>query len=392
MTLAAMPTTERPASPWRAARGIAAAAATALPAEDVPLGRAVGRVVATAVRARTDLPGSDTAAMDGYAVAGPGPWQVTGRIFAGGPPWPGPLTPGQAVEIMTGAVVPAGTVAVLPYETADLTGTAAGAKPHIRRAGEDARAGDVLVPAGRLITPAVAGLLAQAGADAVPVHRRPRVRLLVTGDEVVRTGVPATGQVRDVFDPMVSALVRAAGADVLESLLLRDDEDQLARGLAAPDAEVVVVTGSSSAGAADHLQKVLAGAGARRLVDRVACRPGGPQMLATLPGGRWVAGLPGNPFAGLVAALTILQPLLYALSGRPVPLSPRLPVRGAVTVGGAVTRLVPVRVLGDHAEVVPGSRPASLAGAAAADALAVLEEGWTDGSPADLLPLHSGAH
>jgi molybdopterin molybdotransferase len=347
----------------------------------------VGRVLATAVRARTDLPGCDTAAMDGYAVAGAGPWQVVGRVLAGGPAWTSALRTGQAVEIMTGAAVPAGGVAVLPYETADLTGATGGTRPHIRRAGEDARAGDELVGAGRLITPAVAGLLAQAGADAVPVHRRPRVRLLVTGDEVVGAGVPAAGQVRDVFGPMVSALVTAAGAVLAERLLLRDDPGLLAECLAATDADVVVVTGSSSAGAADHLHRVLGEAGADRLVDRVACRPGGPQLLATLPGGRWVTGLPGNPFAGLVGAVTVLQPLVYALTGRTVPPAPRLPVRGEVLVTAPVTRLVPVRLAGDHAVVVPGSRPASLAGAAGADALAVLEGGWTDGSAADLLAL-----
>ena len=378
---------DRAATPWRAARRIAAEAAAVLPAEDVPLDRAVGRVLAAAVRARTDLPGSDTAAMDGYAVAGAGPWQVAGRVLAGGPVWPGELGPGQAVEIMTGAVVPAGTVAVLPYETADLSGTAAGGRPHIRRAGEDARAGAELVGAGRLVTPAVAGLLAQAGADHVRVHRQPRVRLVVTGDEVVGAGVPAAGQVRDVFGPMVSALVVAAGAVVAERLLLRDDPALLAKCLTGPDADVVVVTGSSSAGAADHLHRVLEQVGARRLVDRVACRPGGPQLLAALPGGRWVTGLPGNPFAGLVAAVTVLQPLLYALTGRTAPPAPRLPVHGEVTVTAPVTRLVPVRLAGDHAVVVPGSRPASLAGAAGADALAVLEDGWTDGKPADLLLL-----
>ena len=381
-----MPSTDR-ATPWRAARRIAAEAAAPLPAEDVPLDRAVGRVLAAAVRAGADLPGSDTAAMDGYAVAALGPWQVLGRVLAGGPAWPRELGPGQGVEIMTGAVVPAGAAAVLPYETADLTAATAPDRSHIRRAGEDAGAGDEVAAAGLLVTPAVAGLLAQAGADAVPVHRRPRVRLVVTGDEVIGAGVPAAGQVRDVFGPMVSALARAAGAVVTERLLLRDDPGLLAERLAAPDADVVVVTGSSSAGAADHLHRVLDRAGARRLVDRVACRPGGPQLLAALPDGRWVAGLPGNPFAGLVAAVTVLEPLLYALTGRTTPPVPRLPVHGDVVVTGPTTRLVPVRLAGAHAVVVPGSRPASLAGAAGADALAVLEDGWTEGSAADLLPL-----
>ena len=382
-----MPSIDSPAVPWRTAVEIASRAATALPLEQVPLDKAVGRVLAAAVRARSDLPGSDTAAMDGYAVSGPGPWRSIGRVLAGGPAWSNALAPGEAVEIMTGAVVPAGTVAVLPYETADLTAGVLGDRAHIRRAREDARTGDELLGAGQVVTPAVAGLLAQSGADDVPVHRQPRIRLLVTGDEVIPAGVPAAGQVRDVFGPMVSALVTAAGGIMAERLLLRDDPDLLAERLRAPDVDVVVVTGSSSAGAADHLQHVLAELGARRLVDQVACRPGRPQMLAALPDGRWVAGLPGNPFAGLVAAMTVLRPLLYGLTGRASPAGLRLPVTGDVRAAPSVTRLVPVVLAGDHAKVVPGSRPASLGGAARADALAVLADDWATGAPADLLPL-----
>jgi molybdopterin molybdotransferase len=190
---------------------------------------------------------------------------------------------------------------------------------------------------------------------------------------------------------MVPGLVAAAGGVVVEHLLLRDDPGLLAGCLRGPGADVVVVTGSSSAGAADHLHGVLDRVGARRLVDRVACRPGGPQLLAALPDAaevRWVVGLPGNPFAGLVAAVTVLQPLLHALTGRPcLPPLLRQPVHGDVAVTAPITRLVPVRLAGDHAVVVPGSRPAGLAGAAAAEALAVLEGGWTDGSPADLVRL-----
>ncbi|MEU4219297.1 molybdopterin molybdotransferase MoeA [Actinoplanes sp. NPDC026623] len=373
--------------PWRTALKIAGTSATALPPERVPLGAAVGRVLAEPVRAGADLPGADAAAMDGYAVAGAGPWRVVGRILAGGPAWAGVLGPGQAAEIMTGAVVPPGTVAVLPYETADLTGAAGWTKPHIRRAGEDARAGDELLRPGRVVTPAVAGLLAQAGLDDVPVRRRPSVRLVVTGDEVVSAGVPGAGQVRDVFAPMVSALVAAAGGVVADRVLLRDDAGLLADCLAATDVDVVVVTGSSSAGAADHLHRVLDTLGARRLVDRVACRPGRPQSLAALPGGRWVAGLPGNPYAGLVACVTLLQPLLYGLTGAARPPAPRLSVVGDAHLPPAATLLVPVRLAGDHATIVPGGRPASLAGAAAADALAVLEDGWSSGAAADLMLL-----
>jgi molybdopterin molybdotransferase len=424
VTLAEMSANRVSGTPWREAVSIAFAAAAPLPAETVALRYAAGRVTAAAVTARMDLPGFATAAMDGYAVAGPGPWDIDGRVMAGGEAWATHLVPGHCVEIMTGAVVPAGADAVIPYEQS-IIGEAThrtvsgqvSTRTHIRRAGEDFRLGDPLVPAGRLLTPAVCGLLAQGGADTVAVHRKPRVRLLVTGDEVVPAGVPGTGEVRDVFGPMVTALVAAMGGDVTGHRILRDDPALLTESLLAADAEVIAVSGSSSAGRADHLRPALDKIGARLLVDRVACRPGHPQILASLPGGRWLVGLPGNPFAGLVAAMTLLRPLLRAMTGSaiehpgqptrpgpqpgttgrtdasdPVPGSRgstllRLPVIGDVPMTPGVTRLVPVVADGDCVVVVPGARPASLAGAAAADALAVLEYGWTTGTPADLLPL-----
>ncbi|MFI5930737.1 molybdopterin molybdotransferase MoeA [Actinoplanes sp. NPDC051494] len=382
--------------PWREAFAKAATVAAPLPIETVALREAAGRVLAGPVHSRTDLPGFDTAAMDGYAVCGSGPWQVTGRLLAGAPPWAAPLTPGQAVEIMTGAVVPATATAVIPYEEVVVDGSTvsgvAGRRRHIRRAGEDARRGDPLVPAGRRLTPAVCGLLAQGGVDVVPVHAVPRVRLLVTGDEIVPSGVPGAGSVRDVFGPMITALTATAGGSVTDHRIVRDDPRLLAEAIAATDTEIVAVSGSSSAGRADHLRDVLDGAGARMVVDQVACRPGHPQVLAALAGGRWLVGLPGNPFAGLVAAVTLLRPLLSAMSGAlPVTTAAagllRLPVLGDVRVTSGITRLVPVVTRGDHAMVVPGSRPASLAGAAAADALAVLEDGWVGGAAADLLSL-----
>ncbi|AGL17882.1 MoeA domain-containing protein domain I and II [Actinoplanes sp. N902-109] len=350
-------------------------------------------MLAEACTARADLPGSDTAAMDGWAVAGPGPWRVAGRMLAGAAPWVGTLAAGEAVEIMTGAVVPAGSAAVLPYEKGTVRGAegevsgALGGRTHIRRAGEDYARGDLLVAAGRLLTPAVCGLLAQGGIDTVAVHRRPRVRLLVTGDEVIGAGVPAAGQVRDVFGPMVTALVAAAGGVVTGHDLLRDDPGLLAAALTGADTDVVAVSGSSSAGRADHLRDVLDKIGGRLTVDQVACRPGHPQVLAELPGGRRLVGLPGNPFAGLVAGVTLLQPLLRTMAGRLREAQLRLPVLGDVQLTGGITKLVPVLVEGDRAVVVPGARPASLGGAAAADALAVLDDGWAPGAAAELLPL-----
>jgi molybdopterin molybdotransferase len=381
----------RQGMPWHQARALAATAPVPLGTERTSLAAAAGRVLAAPLRALVAAPAFDTAAMDGFAVAGRGPWRVAGQILAGEPGWPGPLARGDAIEIGTGAVVPPAADLVLPYERCQVdaglvTGVPEG-KDHIRRTGEDARPGDELVPAGRLVTAAVLGAAAQAGVDDLTVYRQPTVGVLVTGDEVVTSGIPGPGQVRDALGPIVAALAGRAGGVPAECRFLRDDADLLRAAIAAIDADVVVVTGSSSAGAADHLPGVLADLGARWLVDGVDCRPGHPQSLAVTAAGRWIVGLPGNPFAGLVAGLTILEPVVAALGGRRLPEPRVLPVTGETRPYPGGVRLAPVRVDGDHARIVPGARSGSLRAAATADALAVLDPHWLTGDPADLLAL-----
>jgi molybdopterin molybdotransferase len=172
--------------------------------------------LASALRAVLPAPSFDTAAMDGYAVAGAGPWRVLGRILAGDPAWPGTVADGRAVEIGTGAVVPVGAAAVLPYEQCqridEVVVGQRGNRDHIRRVGEDVRPGDELAPAGRRVNATLLGAAAQAGFDELLVHRAPAVCLLLTGDEVVLRGAPGPGQVRDAHTPVISAVVTRAGA------------------------------------------------------------------------------------------------------------------------------------------------------------------------------------
>ncbi|MGW3247507.1 molybdopterin molybdotransferase MoeA [Streptomyces sp. NPDC001070] len=364
-------------TPWAQARATARLAAEPLEAFPVPLERARGGVLAESLRARTAHPAFDTAAMDGYAVAGSAPWTVVGRVLAGRPSGVGALTDGQAVEIATGAAVPPGACAVLPYETALRTdGLVTGvveARRHIRYRGEECAEGREVLPAGTPVTPAVLGLAAALGHDALTVHRRPRVAVLVTGDEVVRHGLPPAGQVRDALGPLLPGLVDWAGGTAQPTTYLPDGRSPLTTALARTGVDVIAVCGASSRGPADHLRPALRALGAELLVDGVACRPGHPQLLARLPGaGRLVVGLPGNPYAALAAALTLLVPALHRLAGR----SPALPSRAALAGSPAPhahdTRLVPVAVAGGRATPVGHDRPGLLWGAAAADALAVL--------------------
>lgn len=366
------------ALPWADARARALSAGAPTPPRQLPLEACAGAVLAAPLLALTPLPPFDTCAMDGWAVAGEGPWRVLGELLAGSA-WHAALEDGTAVAIATGAPVPTGTTAVLPIEngfpTGDLVSGPVEPGRHVRRAGEECAVGDALLPTGAVVTAAVLGLAAAAGHDRLVVHPRPTVVALVTGDELLDAGLPRAGLVRDALGPQLSRLVAHAGGELLGRQHVADDADLLEKALRTASADVVVTTGASSAGPADHLRGVLQGLGAQVLVDGVACRPGHPQLLARLPDGRLVVGLPGNPLAALVAAVAVLAPALAGIGGRELP-----PPRAALLATGVRaaeddTRLVPVRLRGLHAEPTRHTGSGMLRGAALADALAVVPPG-----------------
>ena len=374
---------------WPRARELAAGCARPVEPQGLPLDRALGAVLAADARARSDLPEADTSAMDGWAVAGPPPWSVAGEVLAG--TVPPPLVPGRATAIATGAAVPAGADGVLPHEDGALR--SARAEPpeppellelleplgplgpwvpgrHVRRAGTECRRGDVVLTAGVRLGPAALGLLAAAGLDGVQV-RRPTVDLLVLGDELLDAGPARDGRLRDALGPLLSAWLPALGLTLVSRRRVPDRARPLALAVRGCLADVVVTTGSTARGPVDHLHRVLAELGARPVVDGVAVRPGHPQLLATLPDGRPLVGLPGNPLAAVSGVLTLLEPLARTLTG----LGPSAPVLGTlaedVAAGDEATRLVPVR----DGRPVLFAGPAMLRGLAAADAVAVIPPG-----------------
>lgn len=377
---------------WVTARALAKGVAAPLEPATVPLADALGGRLAAPLTALVAVPGVDVSAMDGYAVAGAGPWRVVGRVLAGGACYGGELRPGEAVEIATGAPTPAGASAVLPYEHAAVDGARVNGPVeigrHIRRRGEDIAEGAVVLGAGAVVTPVALGLAAALGHDELLVRPRPRVAVLITGDEVVREGLPAPGRVRDAIGPFLPGLVAWAGGRVASTDVLPDGREALRAALETGTADVVVVCGASSKGPADHLRAVLGDLGADVIVDGVAVRPGHPQLLARLPGGRLAVGLPGNPFAALGAALTLLAPILRELAGLPVRTETSA-LAGAVRAHPRDTRLVPVRRSGRGAVPVGHDRPGSLWGAALADALAVVPPGWA-GEQVELIELPPG--
>ncbi|MGA5817009.1 molybdopterin molybdotransferase MoeA [Kitasatospora sp. NPDC094028] len=368
---------------WPRARATARRAGLRpLPALGLPLVEALGHTLAEPLTALTDLPAFDTSAMDGWAVAGPGPWRVAGQVLAGRTEV-APLDDGAAVQIATGAQLPPGATAVLRREHGRVDGAllhACGPGPlttgqDVRPRGQECRRGEELLPAGAPVGPAVLGLAAACGHDRLSVHRRPVVQLLVLGDELLASGVPRPGLVRDALGPLLPPWLRAAGAEVAEVRCVRDDFGLLRDALRHSGADVVITTGGTAAGPVDFLHRALAEAGARLLVDGVAVRPGHPMLLAELPGGRHLVGLPGNPLAAVAGLVTLALPLLHARSGRSAEGPAAAPAAVALPGHPVDTRLLPVRRTAEGVRPLAFDGPAMLRGLALAEALAVVPPG-----------------
>ncbi len=385
---------------WDDARAALATVVRALAPVRHVLAVCDGLVLAEDLVALCALPSFDTSAMDGWAVAGTGPWTIVGQSLAGRPV-PGPLTPGQAVVIATGGVVPAGADAVVRSEDGQvqmrggaevLSAPMPDGPTHVRPSGEECSAGEVLAVAGTVMTPALIGLAAASGHDELVVVPRPRVALVLFGDELATAGIPPRGLVRDSLGPQVPAWVIRMGADVV---LIERCEDTLAAHVeairrAAAAADVVLTTGGTAAGPVDHLHAAIPLCDGEVVIDSVAVRPGHPMLAATLDRGRaWLVGLPGNPQSAIVTLMSLGAPILAGLAGRaPMPELAEVTCTEEVAAPAAEDRLVLGRLVGE--EFVPGTHLGSgmLRGLAAATGFGVLPPGGVPaGATARWLPL-----
>ena len=286
---------------------------------------ALGQVLAEPLVATTAVPAHDVSAMDGYCLAGevePGEIRpVSGTIAAGDPP--GAEVPsGSAARIMTGAPVPGSADRVVPVELTDNgdervtfeRSTAAGA--HIRRSGEVLVPGTPLLAEGAVLHPPALSLLASQGIEELPVHAQPRVRLLVTGDEVVPPArEPAPGQLRDSHTDFLTAASRQIGIELEPLGIARDDRADLARHIERGlEADVFLLTGGVSKGEYDYVEDVLADFGCQFLFDAVAVQPGKPLVVGHHEDGL-IFGLPGNPASVMVSFWLFVRPALRRLAG-----------------------------------------------------------------------------
>lgn len=297
-----------------------------LGSERVMLGQAVGRLLAEDIIAPWDIPLWDNSAMDGFAVRAadcrPGTiLPVTGFLPAGGSGTI-PLAAGSAIRIMTGAPIPPGADAVIPIEETDpaddrvtLIGPVWKGQ-HIRYRGEDVARGETVIPAGTLIRPAEISMLASCSRLLVPVHRRPRVAIVSTGDELVEPGEPlAPGQIINSNTLALAAAVQEAGADPVIVGIARDDltshREKLREGL---QADVLITSAGVSAGDRDLVRDVLEELGVKQLFWKVDIKPGRPTAFGVRDG-KPVFSLPGNPVASLVTFELFVRPALLRMMG-----------------------------------------------------------------------------
>ena len=376
-----------------------------LPAENVPLEVAARRVLAEPARAEIDLPPFASSAMDGYAVrAGetPGRLGIQARIAAGKPATAA-LEPGQAMGIATGGVVPDGADAVIPIEyvvergNEIEIGSAVESGNNVRPRGGDIRAGEVVVEAGSVLTPARLGALAAAGIPQVRCARRPRAAVLPTGTELRRPGEPlGAGEIYEANGLILSAQLEAAGA-VVELMPAVGDDEAAHRGALehALGADVVVTSGGVSVGPHDLVRRVEAELGVEEVFWRVSVKPGKPIAFGVRER-TLVFGLPGNPVSALVGFLLFVEPAIRALEGVPEPL-PRFDhgrLAGARRRNPERDELVRARLRrsaeGPLLEPLSGQESHMIARSAGADALVLVPRGegdLADGSSVDYLRL-----
>ena len=369
---------------------------------------ALGQYLASDVRALRTQPPADLSAMDGYAICGDGPWERVGESRAGAP-FAGALEPGQCTRISTGAHMPQGSDRVLIQENAEVVdgrvALLAGEElpppnRHVRKAGFDFGEGDTVHSEGTRMGPAQIALALAAGHADVPVHARPSVGILDSGDELVRLPAPCgPHQIPASNGPMLAAMVEHLVGMVEPIGPVPDDLDALAKALeASKDKHILVTSGGASVGDHDLVQQALKNWGARLDFWKVAIKPGKPLMVATREadwGKQVIVGLPGNPVSSFVTCFLFVLPLVRAAMGDPEPLPYTVTVRSAQDLPAVGMRREFLRGVrnGDEVHLASSQDSSALLALASANCLIDRPAGAETvraGEPVRVFNLHNG--
>jgi molybdenum cofactor synthesis domain-containing protein len=327
-----------------------------LESEDVSLDDALGRALAQDATAPNDVPPFHASAMDGYAIVaadtagGSAQLELIGEAKAGTAADVA-VRPGTAVRISTGAPIPDGADAIAQQELTSVDdGTVTVAQAirlgcHVRPAGEDIRAGELIVPAGSLLGPAELGVLASVNIPRPRVVRPPRVAIVGTGDELTDPGKPlAPGAIRDSNGPALGGAVHRAGGELVARMRARDDLEATVAVLSAAlrDVDLLITTGGVSVGPHDHVRPALARLGFEEIFAGVKLKPGKPTTFAVGEDGTLVFALPGNPVSALMAFRLFVVPAMDAMLGRGYETHP-IKAIAAEELPGALGRTTVVR-------------------------------------------------
>jgi molybdopterin molybdotransferase len=376
---------------WEQARSEAYGSWKKLPVEKISIGACLGRTLAKDALALVELPTYPTSAMDGYAVAGKGPWKIVGEVKAGAP-MKDALKDKTAVKIATGSVIPENTFGVIRWEVATVDGDELSGEvkqgQDIRPEGLESKQGDVLAAAGTILNPGLIGLLAAAGHDLLEVVRAPKATIILLGDEIVLDGLPYDGLVRDALGPQLPGWLQRLGVEVIETQYISDELNLVVDAIAkaAKNSDIIFTTGGTADGPRDHVHAAIAALKGELIIDRVKVRPGHPMLLAHINKTPLV-GLPGNPQSAIVALLTLGQPVIDALMGRKETELNQIVTGDDIDVPEGFTRLVLGNVVDGWFEMGEYLGSAMLRGLAHSTGFAVADKSMEEGEIIAWLPL-----
>jgi len=351
---------------WEQAFHVATTSGRPLPTVSARLDEAGGSILAKPLLRLTDDPAVDSAQCDGYAICGEGPWVsvIDDR-----------LRPGECKQLQIGDPIPDHTDAVIPGEVAEARKASDGSiivialdgltgvidesvRPElgsgIVRQASRATVGSELVAAGRAVNAAVLALAAASGHDVIEIIRPPVVGTLVLGRTLLSQGLPRDGRIRDALGDAVAHFAGTQGARSNPPLRAPDTAALLLEHIDDANVDILITTGSTAPTPDNHVRQVMSDLGARWLIDGVASTPGAQMLLAKLPDGRLVVGLPGDPASALAGLVTIVAPLIRAMRGAPAPVLSHAVLVDEPPLGDYQddTRLVPVTLSTSGSNVV----------------------------------------
>ena len=379
-------------SEWYLARQKSFEVANQLDSVNLPLIECLNKTLASNLTSLHPLPPFDTSMMDGFAVAGNGPWQEIGKILAGGKDIS--ISDGQCVAIATGAKVPENTFAVVRHEHAEVKNNLVKLKEgfnlkqnqDIRKTGEEAQTEIEVLKKSTAINPAVLGLAASCGHDELNVIKNPKIDVLILGDELLDEGLPKDGKIRDSLSMQIPGWILNSNAEVGALKRVSDNLEETKKAIFESDADIILTTGGTAKGPVDHIHPAINELNGELVIDEVKVRPGHPMLLAKLKTNQFLVGLPGNPLAACVAFVSLALPVIRKMQGRNLEKLEQVVVNKDVPAPDHEHRLFPVFIENNEATPVEHWGSAMLRGVAQSNAFVIVPpKGALKGTKLDYL-------